>query len=535
MSDNAPTFRLVRLPRGEQAATVASPPAASAPPPTPPPRQAEPVTTPSATIALFPGAAAALAFLGQVAGAGLAEFAGVRRSPDGRWRIEVPVAASAASPLAAAAGGTQPQAGAPGADWPPASLGVLVAAVALPPAVRPDAGEAVVVTVAALVRTVLRQAAAMGLAVEVLPAVRTPMAGGAELPAVALRLRWAGTRAPRTLLTALARLPETAVARPVAAMPAAPGAPLRGLLVDMHLQPPPAAAMIAELVPEEEAWLLSDPVVGCWRLGCRGTAMDGLALLAPDGLPEAVPPLPAGAAPLPEAVPLSVCLVPDPATASGVADAVLLADDELAWTRRFLMARPGVAETAFLLPGPQRHLLLAPGGLLERVPFGIALRRFGDEPLLLEQGQRFFPPLPAAARPALFGAGPDELVVVARADATTLFVGRYALAALRPAWLLWLAEPPPVATGIAGTAARRLRALAERVDRDRPAPPAEPGPIVSRLRRLRGREESRADLLRRALVLESAGQFVTAAELLEQAGEPLRAARLYERAAGEGR
>lgn len=528
MSDNAPTFRLRRLPPGATAAPVPPPRAAPArPPPSPEPVAAAPV----ASAVLFPAASAAMAFLAQVAGAGLAESAGARRSRDGRWRIEVPVPAATALPLAAAAGGYLPPAGSPGTDWPPAALGELVAAVKLGPAARPELAEAVVVTVAALSRTVLRGAASMGLAVELLPAVRTPMAGGAELPAVALRLRWSGARPPRTLLNALARLPETAVTRPVAATPAASGAPLRGLLVDIRCQPPPAAAMIAGLVPEDEAWLLGAADLGCWRIGCRGAAMDGLALLVPEGLPAAVAPLPAEAAPLPAAVPLAMRLVPDPATGFGVPDAVLLADDELAWTRRFLMARPGVAETAFLLPGPERHLLLAPGGLLERVPFGIPLRRFGDQPLLLEQGQRFFPPLPEAAHSALFAAGPDELVVVARADAATLFVARYALAGLHPAWQLWLAEPPPVATGISGAAARRLAALAERF----PLPPAAPGPIVSRLRRLRGRDDSRADKLRQAMALEIAGRFVAAAELLEQAGEPLRAARLYERAAGEHR
>jgi hypothetical protein len=405
--------------------------------------------------------------------------------------------------------------------------------VALRPAARIEATEAVVVTGARLGQVVLRRAAVMGLAVELIPVQRHPTAGGASMPAVALRLRWQGNNPPSVLLTALARLPDTAVTRPVAVAPMEGAAPLQGLLVDVRHQPPPAAALVAGLIPPGEAWLLGSPDVGNWRIEPRGAAIDGLTLLATKRVPTPPPPITTTDMRLPSSIPMAIGLLPDKANSARHPDAVLLLDDELAWTRRFLMARPAAAETAYLLPGPGRHLLLAPGGLLERVPFGVSLCWIGQEPLLVEQGQRFHPPLPAAARARMFAAGAEEVVVVVRHGPDELFVARYALSALCPAWHLWLADPPPVAAGITGRAAERLQALADRIDRERPRPPREPRlPILARLRlRPAGRDEQ----LRRALALEATGHLVAAAELLEQVGEPVRAARLYERAAGEVR
>lgn len=528
MSDAPPpsSFRMRRLAAGE----TPKPPAQPARPPAAPPAPPRAPAPDAHTVAVFPGAAAALACLGQLAGAGLTDGFEARRAPDGRCRLAVSVPPGLAAPPVLAAGGRV--APAEGAGWPAVALAELLASVGLLPAARLEASEAMVLTGAALGPMILRRAAAAGLSVELVPAERAPLAGGEAQPAVLLRLRWRGTAPPRTLLLALARLPDTVVARPAAA--AEPGAALAGLLIDLRCQLPAAAALLGGLVPAGEAWLLAAADAGAWRILPRGPALDGLALLAPDRLAIA-PPLTPDDTALPGAIPLPVALVPDPGSAAGAADAVLLDDADLAWTRRFLMARPATAETAFLLPGPGRHLLLAPGGLLERLPFGVALRRVGAEPLLLEQGQRFHPPLPAAARARLLGAGEGEVVAVARTGGGALFAGRFALAAARPAWLLWLAEPPPVAAGLAGAAAERLAALAARIDRERPQPEPEGGRRLPLLRRWLRRAEGRDDLLRRALALEAAGRLVAAAELLEQAGEPVRAARLYERAAGEPR
>lgn len=545
-----PTFRLRRLGPGEAAP---SPPQAplEAPPPLPPQRPRPTVEAPppasiagstgESTGALFPSPQAALTFLGLIAGAGLTDSAGARRGPDGRWWVEAPLPPTVAAPHVAAAGGRifdgPGFVGAPRlADWPAASLGYLVSAVPLRPATQIEAAEVVVVTGTALGDTVLRRAAAFGLAIDLVPSLREPAAGGPVGPAMVLRLRWSGARPPRSLLLALARLPDTLVARPVAAIPSDPASPVQGLLVDIRHHPPPAAALIAALVPAGEAWLLGGPDAGHWRLENRGPAVDGMTLLAAPETPTAPAPVVTTDAAPPAAVPLTLRLIPDEAAAIGAADAVLLEDEELAWTRRFLIARPAAAETAYLLPGPGRHLLLAPGGLLDRLPFGIGLRQFGNEPLLVEQGQAFYPPLPAAARAAAFAAAfaadEGEVVAVARI-AGGLFAARYALSALQPVWRLWLAEPPPVTAGISGPAAQRLLALAKKIDQSRPKPDSATKPPL--LRRLRRRPESRDELLRRALSLEAAGRLVAAAEALEQAGEPVRAARLYERAAGEAR
>jgi hypothetical protein len=523
---------------------------------------------------LFGSPRSALAFLGLIAGAGLVDAATARRSPGDRgsdghsdhWWIEVDVAWSSIFPYALSDGrifagqdggwaelprdGGQPgtPAASPAAGWPVANLGDLVATIALRPA-QPVFSDALVVTVGNLAGLVLRRAAAFGLAVDVIPATRRPLSGGPTHTAALFHLRWEDRRPPRTLLHALSRLPHTVVARPVITAASADARPGSGLLVDIGHAPPPAAALLASLIPETEGWLLGGPDAGHWRLDLRGPPVDGLSLLDAPRLPV-TPPLTAGgpvAALSGERLPLRLAACP---VVPGSPDAVLLDDDELGWTRRFLIARPAAAETAYLLPGPGRHLLLAPGGLLEAMPFGVPLRRFEGEPLLLEEGQGFFPPLPAAARSALFGAGDGEVVVVTRGPAgpgTSAAAGgaggvaaaRFALSAMVPVWQLWRAEPPPVATGVHGPAVERLQYLIELFERSRPASAAGPAPagdrkgLFSRLSAaLHLQGDGRDTLLRRALEAENAGDPIKAAELLEQAGDLARAGRLYERAAG---
>lgn len=222
-------------------------------------------------------------------------------------------------------------------------------------------------------------------------------------------------------------------------------------------------------MPRGEHWLLGGPEVGYWRVEVAGDAVDGLSLLEAPAIADRAALLPA----LTDNTPLdrlALTLVPRRSTAS-VPDAVLLDDAELQWTRTFLIGKPA-AETAFLVLGAGHHLLLAPGGLLSAVPFGVPLRHLGPGGLYVQAGWDFSPPLPHMARTSLFPCAPDDIVAVSCADNTgAIRAERYTLAQMLPVWTLWLGEAPTVQAGASGAQARRLQQLANAIDAQEVEPP----------------------------------------------------------------
>ena len=177
-------------------------------------------------------------------------------------------------------------------------------------------------------------------------------------------------------------------------------------------------------------------------------------------LPE---PSPASAPVLPETLPkadLPLRLIPR-TPAPGFPDAVLLDDRELPWLRDCFIGKP-LAEIAYLIPGSNRHLLTAPGGLPDMPPFGIPLRRIGPGGLHLQEGRAFYPPLPESARAKAFPCAEEEIIAVASDSPDgEIQARRFRLDRMIPLWTLWLCDPPKVVEGMQGEAAARIRKLAK--------------------------------------------------------------------------
>src|SRR5262249_49552624 len=98
-----------------------------------------------------------------------------------------------------------------------------------------------------------------------------------------------------------------------------------------------------------------------------------------------------------------------------------------------------LAETALIVRGRNRHLLLAPGGLIERIPVGEPLYCWGPGPLYLPIGYRARPHLPEHARRALFPVD-EHSAIVLLTDAAL----RFELDRREPVWMLWVGAAPTV-------------------------------------------------------------------------------------------
>lgn len=517
-----------------------SPDPAPAPPPSPPdapPSAALPATPPlhrhraaPQTGGRFRRAAPALEFLGAVTAAGLADEATCRRDGTGDWWLEVPTQPEQAAELVWAAGGrpyrssaagwlplsVRPGAGLAGvsplaaAAWPELELAELLARVTLAPAPREPLSAVTLITPGVFAPWVLERTAALGLEVSLRPAQRRPLAGPGG-PAAVLRLDLRSPRRPipNSLLRALADLPATTLAR---------GGSGESLLIDIGRRAPLPTPFLNALVPPGETWVLGAPDLGHTRLRLTGEPVPAAGLVtAPRLVPRELGP--AAPARLP---PPPIRILASRRGPTQV-DALLLDDQELHWLQRYLQGRPA-AELSFILPGDGRHLLTAPGGLPEEIPFGVPLARIGPGGLYLELGRVLHPPLPPAARREAFQLQEGALVVVTGGGTPCAL--RFDRAGLRPAWSLWLgaapelrdSRPPGHRAGLERLADRLAGALG-------PPPPAIPelAPAAPGL--------EPQDLRLQALRAELAGQYQEAAQLLETIGDYARAARLYEAAA----
>jgi hypothetical protein len=367
----------------------------------------------------------------------------------------------------------------------------------------------------------------------------------------ALDLRAGDGRLPASLLAALDRDPFTLACR-AAAEPTT-------LLVQHGWSSPLPDVHLAALV-DADVWVLADAAFGCWRLRGLAEPVDGasLARLA-DGYPlgEADP-----AWPPPDdgvegidggfggGVPEGPQVRVTPARTTGVAvDAAMLDDADLACLPTLLEGQP-LADIAMLARGRDRHLLLAPGGLLEPLPIGEPLYCLGPGPLYLPLGYRLRPRLPTAARRALFGADAGIAVVALPEEALA-----FDLSSPVPVWTLWAGPPPRIDVQLPPTALDALVAVDALVT---PQPAPEPAPEAGELGRTGqppGGHGHGRHLLTRfgsrhtatgagagprtwrddAWDAERSGDLVRAAELHERHDDPLRAAHLYERAARTSR
>jgi hypothetical protein len=532
------------------------PPAAAEPAPAQPAARSEPLAPPAAATtpateaaAELPGpplaageyfctAASLLAFLGSVAGSRLSSEATLRRAADGGWWTAVPVPGERTAPLIAASGGRPfallndrwvgvtasgdlpgDLAAAPTIDptaWSETELAELVGQSVLQQGHYLGAPALDLLVPGSLGRWVLNRALALNLTVEITPAVRSPLDGqGAESGALLFSIRAPRHVIPRSLVSAPVKLPYVIAGEAVESE--------RGqVLVDVRCRLPLPAPILADMMPAEETWALGPRETGHWRVRRLGEAVDGASLLSVWDVPVAAPQLAAAPAVLPTGA--EIRLMPRP-RAAGRVDAVLLDDQELAWIAPYLAGRP-IGELSFLIPGPGRHLLTAPGGLPGgSVPFGLPLTHAGPAGLYIEMGWDFYPALTDGARLSRFELSAETAVAVTRSGAF-----RFRSADMTPAWTLWVGPAPQVQTGILdkGRALLGQISVAYRLAEQRALQAGQQRPA----RRPKvAAPEDRPRLLQEAQQAEIAGDLLVAAEKLEQAGYPGQAGRLCERAA----
>ena len=537
-------FKIRRLEPGETPAPPQRAPQPPEPEPeTPPVAEAAPGEgAPAATGGIFPSPAGVLAFLAAVAGMRLADEAASRHDIDGGWWAEVDLPWETAAPLVRAAGGRPYQAvgerwlevpildqpaGEPTLDvraWAPVELADLVTTQPLRRVSVTSSPELDVVVPGALGRWVLRRATALGLETRLSLARRRPLRGeGEEVGVLVVRLRCRPRRlgrgherrsVPLSLVQALTSLPYVVVGRPA-------GPEGERLMVDIRHRPPLSASLIAGMIPEDEIWVLGGADVGHWRLTLTGEEIAGTRLLDRPTVELVDAPL-SGAAHLPTRLPVRLVARAD---RPGPTDALLLDESELGWLQHFLMTRPS-GERAFLIPGAERYLLTAPGGLTGTLPFGVPLTRRPPHGLYVEAGLDFFPPLPEGARRDIFNLDEGGVVAVVEDEAY-----RFELERLVPAWTLWIGEAPEVQAEVSAGSEVLLAKIGE-ILREQEARIAAPQARKDEAPR---EKVDRSRLLEEAQKAEIAGDLVRAAELLETAGDLGPAGRLYERAAMEGR
>jgi hypothetical protein len=389
-----------------------------------------------------------------------------------------------------------------------------------------------------LVAGVTRRALDLGLWVSYQPVSLTPLFDG-DAPAHAayeLCLR-AGqdSRLPAFFVAALSSDPSFLVCRRAA----------ENLLIQ-HDQAGPLPDAVLSSLTGDATWVLADVGYGCAQLHLLGTAQDGAALVGRGRDHELIDV--SGTTAWAEPGDSPVKLIPPELTlvrarTSGVpVDAALLNDSDLACLPALLAGEP-LAITALLIPGRDRHLLTAPGGLLEQLPVGEPLYWIGPGSLYLPLGYRIQPALPPAARRQLFPTDASTGIVVL-ADAAL----RYDLTIRKPVWSLWAGAPLPVDDQVPESVREALDQLDEEMTPSeiglrlqRPAAASMAARRAPAGRRLTPREPEQSgesaevsrprDWRDDAYEAELAGDLTKAAELHLQHDDPLRAARLYERAA----
>jgi len=388
--------------------------------------------------------------------------------------------------------------------------------------------EAVVLLPGFLVQQVVRRALDLELGVTYRPVRLHALFDEAtpDTAVIELSLRVPDGHLPAAFLAAVARNPFTVVCRRAG--------PAGGLLIEHDAGSALDDHHLAAIV-DEGTWVLADRHFGCWRLQPTTDAhLDGAALVC---VSDALA-LTSDSPPPSDLAIGKLDLQVVPARTSGErVDGVLLEPGDLESVALLLEGHP-LADIALIVPGKDRHLLIAPGGVLERVPVGELLYCLGPGPLYLPLGTRTRPTLPPSARRELFHADERNAVVL-----TPNAAFAFGLEHRRPVWTLWVGDLPQMEAQLPTAVERALSALDTPVPTPQPPTPPEPAPPRRNPGLARGWEQR----FRRnpptpppppvrtwqdeALEAELAGDLARAAELHERNGDPLRAARLYERAA----
>jgi hypothetical protein len=510
--------------------------------------QARPAPAPAPEVlrlyARFATASAALIFVGQMPGghpAGALHC--LRGGPADAWWVRAELTLEAAREMASVASGrvylesgdelicdrgwgaapaTGPSVAL--ADLRPVPVLELVRVAGLHACPRQPLDEAVLLLPGYLVAGIARRCLDLRLEVSYRMVSLTPLFGPDSSTHAGYEVRLAagaGATVPASLLAALDRDPFVVVCRRAADT----------LLMRVGLASPLPDRSLATLTGDD-TWVLADAERGCARLIPLGEPQDAASLVRRgrdyelvDISSEAGWADP-GDAPS-EPAPPELTMVRSRMNGAKV-DAALLTDADLRCLPALLAGEP-LAASAVLVRGRDRHLITAPGGLLEQLPVGEPLYCIGPGSLYLRLGYRLRPQLPSAARRTLFPTDASTAVVLLEHAAL-----RYDLTTRIPVWRLWAGPTPPVDYQIPASAAADLQALDEELTPAEagvsPARPAQP----STLRRILGHGPGsgrQRDWRDEAYDAELAGDYNTAAELYIRHNDPRRAARLYERAA----
>ena len=287
------------------------------------------------------------------------------------------------------------------------------------------------------------------------------------------------------------------------------------LLFELGVMPPLSADCVSSFVPSDEIWAVGPLALGSWLLRKNGPAMDAASFLTSPPQPTFSPALQAKLPQLP-LVPIELHLRHRPKHGQRI-EACLLDDTQLPWLAHYAIGRE-LSEKAYLAPGPGWHLLFAPGGLSEAVPFGQPLWCAGPGALYLPFAYGFDPPLPLAARAKYYPPNENAAYTVTRSGA---FV--FDLDNAVPVWSSWMGAAPKVQSGLSQEAKKLLALI-----------PAELRNAVVERQPQRGGLHTVADpsILRDlATKFETSGQPEQAAACMEELGDFAAAARLLERAA----
>lgn len=511
-------------------------------------RPAKPVIQDSAMVEIygrFVAAARALAFAEQLAdGAGLGAMRYARRDADGSWWIGSQLDLESAREIAALCAGTlhlnsagrlipdrgwgnghTSAAGLPVTELTGVGLLEMVHTAGLNPIPAEPLREAVALLPAGQVAWLVRRALELRLTVTYQHVRLASLFDGGKVERAAYAVSLSAGREPEvppSLLNALSDNPSVLICRRVE----------RSLLIQHRTGSPLSDRALAGLAGQD-TWVMATPRRGgCARLTWTGDPLDATSLLhlgddhaltdlgGTEQWTQATdhPELPA---------PQEVTLVRARARNVPV-DAVLVAQEDLGLLAALVAGEP-LADSAFVVRGRDRHLVSAPGGILQELPIGEALTCVGPGNLYLPIGYRTDPPLPPRARAALFPTNDSHAKVVLPQS-----ILEYDLNSRLPLWRLWAGPVPEPDIQLPSGVLADLRLVEEEVEPGRPTriAPTQGTPI----RALPGTvPRADADWLEHAHAAERAGDFVTAAQLYAQHNDPRRAARMYERHAQESR
>lgn len=395
-----------------------------------------------------------------------------------------------------------------------------------------ETSELQVIAPPSLSRWILRRATSLGVNVGITLAMKQPLADSLpdnktkETGAILIRLYKEKGRIPPSLLRAIADLPYTTVARSI-------GLSSNRLLVDMNYKPPLSESLLGSMIPDQEKWLLGSPDNGHWRLFLQGSEIDGSTLLKAPTLEEIE--LHTEEKPtLPTTIPVRII---QKRQQSSAIDAVLLDDQELDWFRLYMANRP-TQEATFILPGAGKHLLTAPSGLYETIPFGIPLIHLKPGGLFIEKGLGFYPALPEGARQQAFQLKKGSVVAI-----TEEKIYRFDQDNILPSWAIWLGESPSIQDGVSIKMQKVLASLDKTLIKKETQKENKPGKnsLLDLMRKsipfispnINDDNIKRENSLQQAQLEELEGHYEKAADIMRKLGEMKQAGRLYEKAAND--